>query len=269
MFGFVREDGHTHQGVDVDAPIGAAVWSIGPGIVEAVNRVPGTAPFRGYGRAVVVRHADGLRSMYAHLSRVSVDAGQQVVEGQQVGEVGDACDKPGNPNARCKAPHLHFELATGPYRLDRLPTRINPLGAPMPPTPEQVAARDSIERWDALDGLIGELFEAIPEARRTDDHRAMLAQWKEAYAFAPRMGAGLRASAISDWISKYNTAREQLIAHGLAAPPKVNDVGVIPDVVRAVETTVDEVKSGFGFGVALLALLLLWQRDTVQKVAQS
>ena len=266
MFGNVREDGHTHQGVDVYAPIGAAVWSVAPGTVEAVERTPGTAPFRGYGRAVVVRHADGLRSMYAHLSRVLVDVGQQVSEGQQIGEVGDSCDEPGNPAARCAGAHLHFELARGPYSRARLPVRIDPLGVETMPGPEQQLARDSLERWDALNGLIGELYEAIPEDRRTDEHRALLDNWREAYAFAPRMGGALRASAISDWIERYNAAREKLQRAGATVPPPVRDVGVLPDLALKVEETADEVKSGFGFGVVLLVVVLLWQRDNVAKV---
>lgn len=137
------------------------------------------------------------------------------------------------------------------------------------PTPEQTTARDSIERWHRLNVLIGELYEAIPEAARTDAHRAMLAQWNDAHAAAPRMGPGLRASAISDWIDRYNSARAQLVAAGYAAPGRVVDVGVIPSAVRAVSETVNEVRSGFGFGVALLVLVLVWQRDAMPKGART
>jgi murein DD-endopeptidase MepM/ murein hydrolase activator NlpD len=64
---------------------------------------------------VVIRHPDGRYSQYAHLSQLSVRAGQQVSGGQQVGRSGSTGNATG--------PHLHFEIRTGPgYGSD-----INPL----------------------------------------------------------------------------------------------------------------------------------------------
>lgn len=56
----------------------------------------------GFGYAVTIRHANGLYSLYGHLSSISVRAGQSVSRGQAIGVIGST----GNSNG----PHLHFEL---------------------------------------------------------------------------------------------------------------------------------------------------------------
>jgi murein DD-endopeptidase MepM/ murein hydrolase activator NlpD len=56
----------------------------------------------GWGKLVVVAHADGVRTLYAHLSSIAVRVGQLVVTGDRVGTVGATGDATG--------PHLHFEV---------------------------------------------------------------------------------------------------------------------------------------------------------------
>ncbi|MDO9348820.1 MAG: M23 family metallopeptidase, partial [Anaerolineales bacterium] len=51
---------------------------------------------------IVLRHADSLFTLYAHLSRIEVEAGQRVVVGQKIGEVGKSGTAQGS--------HLHFEV---------------------------------------------------------------------------------------------------------------------------------------------------------------
>ena len=62
----------------------------------------------GYGHHVVVRHADGLVSLYGHLSAVRVERG--------VVQAGDVLGRSGN-TGHSTGPHLHFELRTakGPF----------------------------------------------------------------------------------------------------------------------------------------------------------
>ncbi|WP_175410237.1 peptidoglycan DD-metalloendopeptidase family protein [Streptomyces sp. TRM64462] len=87
-----------HTGVDFAVPTGTQVWSAAPGTVVS-------AGWQGaYGNAVVVRHVDGMFSLYAHLSAVSVSAGEQVTAGQQLGLSGSTGNSTG--------PHLHFEVRT-------------------------------------------------------------------------------------------------------------------------------------------------------------
>jgi murein DD-endopeptidase MepM/ murein hydrolase activator NlpD len=58
-------------------------------------------PRGGYGNVVVVDHGKRLATLYAHQSRMTVSAGQQVLRGQVIGFVGSTGFSTG--------PHLHFE----------------------------------------------------------------------------------------------------------------------------------------------------------------
>jgi Peptidase family M23/Putative peptidoglycan binding domain len=86
-----------HAGVDIIAPSRAPVGAAAPGHVTWAGRLAG-----GWGNLVVVAHADGVRTMYAHLSSIAVRLGQHVVTGDRLGTVGATGDATG--------PHLHFEV---------------------------------------------------------------------------------------------------------------------------------------------------------------
>lgn len=98
-FGERRGD-HRHPGIDVDNDTGAAVVAAAAGNV--VSAGPAPAGYSGYGTMVLLAHGDGLTSIYAHLSRVTVRSGQQVTPGQLIGAVGTTGNVTGS--------HLHFEL---------------------------------------------------------------------------------------------------------------------------------------------------------------
>jgi len=85
-----------HPGVDYPAPTGTTVVAAGDGVVI------GAGPVAGYGKLVVVRHAAGVTSMYAHLSKFLVEPGQHVTRGTPLGLVGSTGESTG--------PHLHFEV---------------------------------------------------------------------------------------------------------------------------------------------------------------
>ncbi|MFD3570332.1 LysM peptidoglycan-binding domain-containing M23 family metallopeptidase [Streptomyces sp. NPDC058667] len=99
-----------HTGVDFIASSGTTVRAVGAGTVVS-------AGWSGaYGNEVVIQHADGSYSQYAHLSSLSVSSGQSVSGGQQIGLSGSTGNSTG--------PHLHFEIRTSPsYGSD-----IDPLG---------------------------------------------------------------------------------------------------------------------------------------------
>lgn len=89
-----------HTGIDFPVPTGTSVKSVAAGSVVS-------AGWGGsYGYQVVVRHADGRYSQYAHLSAISVRDGQSVSAGQRIGRSGSTGNSSG--------PHLHFEVRTGP-----------------------------------------------------------------------------------------------------------------------------------------------------------
>ncbi|WP_369250742.1 peptidoglycan DD-metalloendopeptidase family protein [Streptomyces sp. R41] len=89
-----------HTGVDFVVPTGTTIKAIAAGTVVSAGW--GGA----YGNQVVIQHADGQYSQYAHMSSLSVSAGQTVTAGQQIGLSGATGNVTG--------PHLHFEIRTTP-----------------------------------------------------------------------------------------------------------------------------------------------------------
>lgn len=102
-----------HSGLDITAPSGTPVKSAAAGTVVSKNASGGA-----YGLHVVVKHADGVYTLYAHLSAITVSVGQSVSAGQQVGNVGSTGNSSG--------PHLHFEVRNHPTAFTS-GTFINPL----------------------------------------------------------------------------------------------------------------------------------------------
>ncbi|MFF7734336.1 peptidoglycan DD-metalloendopeptidase family protein [Streptomyces sp. NPDC007984] len=99
MSGSMWSSGY-HTGVDFVVPTGTSLKAVGAG--EVVSAGWGGA----YGNQVVIKLNDGHYAQYAHLSQLSVSAGQTVTAGQQVGLSGATGNVTG--------PHLHFEIRTSP-----------------------------------------------------------------------------------------------------------------------------------------------------------
>jgi peptidoglycan hydrolase-like protein with peptidoglycan-binding domain len=102
-----------HAGLDLPAPSGTGVAAAAPGRVSYAGWLAG-----GWGRLVVVAHRAGVRSLYAHLSRIDVRVGEQVEAGFQLGLVGATGDASG--------PHLHFEVRVRGAAVDPLPALARP-----------------------------------------------------------------------------------------------------------------------------------------------
>lgn len=94
-----------HEGVDIAAQTGTPVMASADGIVLKAGFSTG------YGNVVEISHGYGIKTMYAHNSRLNVKAGQRVRRGDVVAYVGDSGHSTG--------PHLHYEV-----RLNGLP--VNP-----------------------------------------------------------------------------------------------------------------------------------------------
>ncbi len=92
----VRRVVRHHDGIDLAAPIGAPIRSIAKGQVMYAD------PHGGYGRYIVISHADGYTSHYGHCEKVEVSPGQNVAAGEIIGTVGSSGVSTG--------PHLHFEI---------------------------------------------------------------------------------------------------------------------------------------------------------------
>ena len=93
-------NGQGHNGIDFGGAIGTPVRSVLPGVVQEVNQ--GAIKYCQYGKWVLVKHNNGLTSLYAHLSSISVAKGQAVGAGQTVGLLGDT--------GYATGPHLHLTL---------------------------------------------------------------------------------------------------------------------------------------------------------------
>jgi len=87
---------YNHNGIDIDLRRGDKVVSAFDGVVRFAKWE------NGYGYVVVVRHANGLETLYAHLSKIKVKAGQVVNSGEVVGL--------GGATGHATGTHLHFEV---------------------------------------------------------------------------------------------------------------------------------------------------------------
>ena len=86
-----------HAGMDFSAKTGTPIYATGDGVVTvADNRSSG------YGNHIVIRHGFGYETLYGHMSKYKVKAGQRVKRGDVIGYVGST--------GRSEAPHLHYEV---------------------------------------------------------------------------------------------------------------------------------------------------------------
>lgn len=102
-----------HKGIDVGIPTGTPLYSIGEGTVHYVvpYRGEGSGPYPdGWGSVVIVQHANGIQSVYAHLSKTYVQVGQKVTNGTLIALSGHT--------GRSTGPHLHFEVRVNKQAVD-------------------------------------------------------------------------------------------------------------------------------------------------------
>ena len=101
-----------HAGLDVAAPTGTPILAAAEGTVVHAG------PRGGYGLAVIIDHGDGLKTLYAHTSRMHVSKGWTVEAGRKIAEVGSTGFSTG--------PHLHFEVRIDGDPVDPLPYYVRP-----------------------------------------------------------------------------------------------------------------------------------------------
>ncbi len=95
-----------HTGIDYPAPTGTPIAAAGAGRVVFASWYPG------YGNLVSIAHGSGVRTLYAHLSTLTVKLGARVAAGARVGLVGSTGESSG--------PHLHFEVRVRGAAVDPL-----------------------------------------------------------------------------------------------------------------------------------------------------
>lgn len=94
---------HRHAGIDFDGGTGDAIVAAGAGTVIHAGWAP--SGYSGYGQLVLIDHGNGVTTLYAHLSRVSVPVGTLVEPGEYIGAMGTTGNVTGS--------HLHFEVRVG------------------------------------------------------------------------------------------------------------------------------------------------------------
>lgn len=85
-----------HPGIDMRGAIGDTVRTTGSGTIVFAGYKGG------YGRCVIVQHEKKLQTLYGHLHRIDVKAGEKVTTGQLIGRLGNS--------GRSTGPHVHYEM---------------------------------------------------------------------------------------------------------------------------------------------------------------
>jgi len=86
-----------HEGIDISANVGSKVYSTAQGRIVKIMYSK-----YGYGNRIVIKHAYGFETLYAHLHVINVKKGQWVGKNQLIGSVGNT--------GRSTGPHLHYEI---------------------------------------------------------------------------------------------------------------------------------------------------------------
>lgn len=108
------EPRNPHTGEDISAPEGSAVQASNGGVVRL------TADHYFSGKSIFIDHGGGLYTMYFHLSKIMVEAGQHVEKGQVIGLVG--------ASGRATGAHLHWGARLNGSRID--PVKLTTLAFP-------------------------------------------------------------------------------------------------------------------------------------------
>jgi len=109
-FGARRRGGRSHRGVDMLAPLKSDVMASKGGRVTVGYQKDGM------GKYVILRHPEGYKTLYGHLSEILAEDDERVRQGDLIGLIG----KTGNARYRKIKPHLHFEIKKDGRYLDPL-----------------------------------------------------------------------------------------------------------------------------------------------------
>jgi D-alanyl-D-alanine carboxypeptidase len=126
-----------HSGIDLGTPMGVPILASRSGLVTYSDWMGA------YGKTVVLKHSDGMSTLYGHMSVLSVSVGAQVTVGQEVGKAGST--------GRSTGPHLHFEIrsSTGirlnpvTYLSSTLASQVKSGAVPAAPTPAVTTASNT------------------------------------------------------------------------------------------------------------------------------
>lgn len=186
-----------HTGLDFSADAGTAVYAAKGGTV-IVESSSWAGPHH-----VIIDHGDGVQSAYAHMRAATVQTGDVVAAGEQIGEVGSEGNSTG--------PHLHFEVLVDGVKVD--PMLFLPGGGDSPGWGGYANGMIPIEALCALDGV---QYHAL----RCDAAKAYDAM---STAYAERFGA--RICITDSYRSFASQVRLYAQKPGLAAVPGTSNHG--------------------------------------------
>lgn len=134
-----------HHGVDYEAPRGVPVSATGNGVIVGAG-IEG-----GYGNLVIIKHPNGYKTYYGHLSRYAkgVSKGVKVSQGQIVGYVGST--------GLATSPHLHYEMRLNDKFVNPLKLKV-PYGKPIP----EIALEKFVHMRDELTVRLASVDPSVP-----------------------------------------------------------------------------------------------------------
>ncbi|WP_300377149.1 M23 family metallopeptidase [Henriciella sp.] len=144
-----------HTGTDFAAPTGTPIYAAGHGTVERANR------YGGYGNYARIKHPNGYKTAYAHMSRFGpgVKAGKRIQQGDIIGYVGSTGASTG--------PHLHYEVLVNGKKVNAMTLDL-PTGRKLADTPQImeafVEAREQIDAIREGGGVALASSDAVNEA---------------------------------------------------------------------------------------------------------
>lgn len=106
-----------HTGMDFSAPVGTDIYATGNGKVIKAEYD------RGYGMHVIIDHGFGYQTLYGHMNKIMVRAGQEIKRGEVIGLIGNS--------GTSTAPHLHYEVIKNGIKINPVNFYFNDL------TPEE------------------------------------------------------------------------------------------------------------------------------------
>lgn len=147
-----------HAGMDFKASYGTPIYAVSDGKVQFAGR------HGGHGNFVKLAHGGGLGTGYAHMSRISVRAGQQVRRGQVIGYVGSTGLSTG--------PHLHYEMYRNGKTVNpasvKFVTRATLSGKELASFKSQLAQLQQVQAGAALASLVPKSTESDEPKREID-----------------------------------------------------------------------------------------------------
>ena len=87
---------YVHKGIDIVAPRGTKILALANGVIKEANYNSIN------GNYILIEHEEGYETLYAHLDKISVKEGDDVLQGEEIGTTG--------ATGNVVAPHLHLEL---------------------------------------------------------------------------------------------------------------------------------------------------------------